>query len=262
MVSETVRVNDKPWDVRFFPAYNSDKKLAGVVGILTDASDRFTAFRLLRTLKVLSLIRKSLAQSDSTEEFLSNVCEVIQQLYAAVWIGLADRSGPKTLRIITGSNSTSRYFETKALSWDIAQKTGRNLAAEAIRTGRTQMSDDILRSPECEVWHDGAHEHGLKSLLAVPLLRDGASLGVLVVHNNDPVVIDKEEISLWEKIVTEVTEGISLLEERQERKRMLLERQEVDDKYKQLVETVFDVCKHHLVLVRKPLIKCSSSNLI
>lgn len=244
-VSETIRVNNIPWDVRFVPAYDSRKNIAGVVGILTDASDRITSFRLFHTLDVLSLIRKHLAQTDSTEEFLHNVCDVIQQLYAAVWVGLAERSEGKAFKIITANEAANGYFDNSALSWDVSQKTGRNAAAEAFRTGRTKVATDIANSPECELWHAGARMFGWKALLAIPLLREGASLGVLVIHNSDAEAFDSEEISLWEKIAAEITEGIWLLDERAARKRIALERQEVDDNYKRLIETVFDVIVVH-----------------
>lgn len=243
-IRDTVRVNKRPTDVRFFPAYDSHNRLAGVVGLLTDATSRFTAVRLFRTLEILSLIRKHLARSDSTEEFLLRTCEVAQEIYSAVWIGLAERSGKKSIRVITGGGPTRDYFSAMDLSWDISQKTGRNIAAEAIRSSRTQVTADLTNSVDCQLWHDGAHEYGWKSILAVPLLTDGISTGVLTIHNSGDG-FDKEEISLWEKIGAEISEGISILEEREERKRMLLDRQEVDEKYKQLVESLFDVTVVH-----------------
>lgn len=245
VVSDTVRIQEKSLDVRFFPAYDSKKTLAGVIGILTDATDRITAFRVVRTMEVLSRIRWHLARSDSTAEFLKKACEAIQELFASVWIGLADHGRHKALNVITGRGAESEYFSSLDLSWDLARPSGRDLAAEAVRTGRTQRSEDISNTPGCEIWERGVRRYGWKSMLAVPLLREGVSVGVLAVHSADPLAFDREVVGLWENIATEITEGIRLLEDREERKQMVLERQEADDKYKQLVETVFDVIVVH-----------------
>jgi len=240
--SATVRIDGGHWDARLFPTFSAGA-LGGVVGILTDASDRITAFRVVSAIELLSQIRHYLARSDSTEEFIEHCCGVIEELYPGVWIGIADRQEPKPLRVIAGKGESSTQFAGLSLSWDIGRKNGRQPAGEAVRSGRVQVTRDLTSVSDPEAW--GNRALPWQGLLAVPLVANGASLGVLVIHSDDDNTFDAEMIRLWEKIANEVTEGIELLRAREERTRILTERQGAHQQYQELLDTIFDVVVLH-----------------
>jgi len=241
-ISETVRIGGAPWDARLFPA-STDGRRAGVVGIFVDARDRITAFRAVSAIELLSQIRHHLARSDGLEEFLGHCCDAIGELHPSVWIGLADHDEDKKLQVVTGAREASRRFTELNLSWDVTRKGGRHPAAEAVTKSRIQVLRSVTDCSDQDMWSDA---DGLwTSMAAVPLLSKGTSLGVLVVHSEDESDFDAEMRGLWEKIANEIAEGIELIRSRQERARMMRERQGAYEQYRQLLDTIFDIVVVH-----------------
>lgn len=244
-VSATLELGGKPWDARFFPTHDAARgEVVGVVAILTGASDRLTAFRVLRTLDILASVSRCLSRSDSEKDFIHQICSQIQLARSAAFVGLVDRSDKaKAIQIHTGEGAPAAYFSEQQLGWDAANKAGQSLAGEAIRTGRPQVANDLFASMECLAWQDAAKDFGWLTVLALPLLSDAASLGVLVLFGSDP--FDQQEISLWEHIAAEIAEGIAILRDRARQKQIAAERSEADDNYRRLVETAFDIIIVH-----------------
>ncbi|MBS0422605.1 MAG: PAS domain S-box protein [Proteobacteria bacterium] len=239
---ETVRLHDSYWDVRLWPMFRGDS-LGGVVGILTEATSRITAQRTNQTIQILSAIRYRLARSDSVDDFLGSCCRVIEQFHAGVWIGVADRDEPKTLRIITGTSDETHWFASLNLSWDVARKNGRHPPAEAVRTGRVQIEQDVLSFSEGKAWINSAIPW--PSLLAIPLQGNGTLTGVLVIHGDARNTYEAEMARLWEQVAREITEGIELLRVQEERARISRERQGAYQQYQQLLNTIFDIVVVH-----------------
>jgi len=239
---ETVRLNDSYWDVRLWPMFRGDS-LGGVVGILTEATSRITAQRTDQTIQILAAIRYRLARSDSADEFLGSCCRAIEQFHTGVWIGVADRDDQKTLRIITGTSDEAHWFSSLNLSWDVARKNGRHPPAEAVRTGRVQIEQDVPAFSEGNAWIESVIPW--PGLLAIPLQGNGTLTGVLVIHGSARDAYDSEMARLWEQVAREITEGIELLRAKEERTRISRERQGAYQQYQQLLNTIFDIVIVH-----------------
>lgn len=243
-VNATLELGGRPWDARFFPTHDSSRGVMGVVAILTDASDRLTAFRVLRTLDILASVSRCLARSDDEQSFIREICSQIQQTRSAAFVGLVDRADKaKTIQVLTGEGPARAFFLGQHLVWDAVSKAGQSIASDAIRTGRPQVANDLPASKDCEVWYEAARQFGWSAALALPLLSDAASVGVLVLFGADP--FDRQEIPMWEHVATEVIEGIVVLRERARQRQIAAERGEVDDNYRRLVETAFDIIIVH-----------------
>jgi len=241
-VTETLRVGNEHWDVRLFPTY-SGGKLGGVIGIFTDATDRISAGRSLNAIDILFTIRHHLARSDSVDEFLHQCCQAVEIHYPAVWVGITERDVDCSLRIVTGAGEVSRSSQSLNLSWDIQKKAGRNAAAEAVRSGKIQRRrrHDPGTPASGDTWIDSESS----TVLAVPLVANAVSLGVLVVHGKDEVLFEQDIVGLFEKIGIEITEGIELLRAKADRARIVGERQGAHLQYQQLLDTIFDVIVVH-----------------
>lgn len=239
---ETVRLNDSYWDVRLWPMSRGDS-LGGVVGILTEAASRITAQRADQTIQILAAIRYRLARSDSADEFLASCCQVIEQFHTGIWIGVAERDDQRALRVITGASDDRHWFSSLHLSWDVARKNGRHPPAEAVRTGRVQVEQDVIAFSEGNAWIDATIPW--QGLLAIPLQGNATLMGVLVIHGDALTAYDAEMMRLWEQVAREITEGIELLRAQEESARIARERQEAYQQYQQLLNTIFDIVIVH-----------------
>jgi PAS domain S-box-containing protein len=243
-VNTTLELGGRPWDARFFPTHDSTRGVMGVVAILTDASDRLTAFRVLRTLDILASVSRCLARSDDEASFIHQICTQIEQTRSAAFIGLVDRRDKtKAIQVLTGEGRARDFFLTQNLVWDAVSKAGQSIASESIRTGRPQIANHLLGSKECEVWYDAARRFGWTAAMALPLLSDAASVGVLVLFGTDS--FESQEIPMWEHVATEIIESIVVLRERARQKQIAAERGEAEDNYRRLVETAFDIIIEH-----------------
>ncbi len=242
--STTLKLGGLTWDARFFPASDPQRGGAlGVMAVLTDASSRLAAFRLLRTLDTVATVGRCLARAESEDDFLTHTCTAIQEINPA-WLGLVDRAAAdRKLRIIAARGPLEDVFVSQDLSWDPTKKTGQTIAGEAIRTGQIQVANDIETSADCSLWRETARANGWTTALAIPLVTDGTSLGVLTLFGTGD--IDNQELPLWEHIGKEITEGITLLRERASQADLAVARKEADDNYRRLIETAFDLIIQH-----------------
>ena len=240
-VTATVRLWAAHWDARLFPTYTNGK-IGGVVGILTDATDRISAGRSLNAIDILFTIRHRLARAESVNDFLEDCCIAIEPHYPAVWVGLARDDDSRTLEVVCGRHPESTAFRSLELSWDIARKNGRHIAADAIRTGHRQAfsreASASRRDAACEAspW---------PYAVAVPMLGDGRCFGALVVHHTDATIFEPDITALLEKIAAEITEGMGLLRARAERARIVDQRNDASLQYQRLLDTIFDVVVVH-----------------
>jgi PAS domain S-box-containing protein len=240
-VTATVRLWAAHWDARLFPTY-SNGKVGGVVGILTDATDRIAAGRSLNAVDILFTIRHHLARAESAREFLEECCSAIEPHYPAVWLGLANDDENRTLEVVCGRSPESNGFRALDLSWDVGRKNGRHIAADAIHTGRRQL---LSRDSPMTSRDAGCAAFPRPYALAVPMLGGGRCLGALVVHHSDPTIFESDIAALLEKIVAEITEGMALLGVRAERARIVDERKGASLQYQRLLDTIFDVVVVH-----------------
>jgi PAS domain S-box-containing protein len=241
-VTQTVPIHDGHWDVRLFPTY-SGGKMGGVVGILTDATDRISAGRSLNAIDILFTIRHHLARANEVDEFLHKCCEAIEEHYPRIVVALAERADGKRLRVYAGAAASALGTQPGGLSWDVGQNNGRNALGEAIRTGKIQRArpGDAAVSRNGDAWLDPQ----ASAALVVPLLSDASSVGALAVFGADDSIFANDVVNLFEKIAAEVTEGINILGARADRVQIVRARQGDQLKYEQLVNSIFDVILVH-----------------
>lgn len=240
-ITATVRVWAAHWDARLFPTYTNGK-VGGVVGILTDATDRIAAGRSLNAVDILFTIRHRLARAESVHDFLEDCCAAVEPHYPAVWVGLARDDDSRTVEVVCGRHPDSIAFRGLELSWDVGRKNGRHIVADAVRTGRRQS---FSREASVPARDSACETSSWPYAVAVPMLGDGRCLGALVVHHTDATIFEPDIAALLEKIAAEVTEGMSLLAARVERARMVDQRNDASLYYQRLLDTIFDVVVVH-----------------
>ncbi len=181
-VTQTVPIHDGHWDVRLFPTY-SGGKMGGVVGILTDATDRISAGRSLNAIDILFTIRHHLARANEVDEFLHKCCEAIEEHYPRIVVALAGARGRQASAGLRRRRGVGLGTQPGGLSWDVGQNNGRNALGEAIRTGKIQRArpGDAAVSRSGDAWLDPQ----ASAALVVPLLSDASSVGALAVFGAD-----------------------------------------------------------------------------
>jgi signal transduction histidine kinase len=101
-------------------------------------------------------------------------------------------------------------------------------SARAFRTGRPVLVGDLLSDRGPEPWRSAAATRGFASLAAVPLVADGATLGVLTIYAADAQAFDDDEMELLRELADDLAFGIVALRGRVERERLTAQLMQAD----------------------------------
>ncbi len=81
------------------------------------------------------------------------------------------------------------------------------------------MSNDLLNDERLKSWHESARSAGVGAAAALPLIRTGMSVGVLVVTLGAAGALDEETVSLLARMADNLSFGLDNLDREAERKR-------------------------------------------
>jgi HD-GYP domain-containing protein (c-di-GMP phosphodiesterase class II) len=89
-------------------------------------------------------------------------------------------------------------------------------SGRAIRSGSTQLCQDIARDPAYLIWHDKALQRGYASSIALPLT-DKEVFGVLTVYAEEVNAFTPAEVDMLEEMAGDLAFGVRSLHIRHER---------------------------------------------
>ncbi|MDP2045457.1 MAG: GAF domain-containing protein, partial [Deltaproteobacteria bacterium] len=228
---------------------DSAGKIDYVNGILFDITDRKQAEERLqrtsRALKALSACNQALVHAAQEKDFLTDVCEVIVREggYPLAWVGYAQSDQMKSVVPIASAGVEAEHPEWIGLTWGDGER-GQGPGGMAIKTGEIQVARDILQDPALAPWHEEWRRRDFKAIIALPLIVDGKTIGILDISAQDPGAFDPEEVLLLEELAGGVAFGIWSLRTDRERRRAEAEVQRSLEKLKKALDgTVLAVAK-------------------
>jgi PAS domain S-box-containing protein len=232
---------------------DSAGKIDYVNGILFDITDRkHGEERLQRTsraLKALSACNQALVYATHETAFLTDVCEVIVREggYPLVWVGYAQPDQMKSVVPIASAGVEAGveagHPEWIDLTWGDGER-GQSPGGMAIKTGEIHVARDILQDPALAPWHEEWRRRDFKAIIALPLIVEGKTIGILDISAQDPGAFDPKEVRLLEELAGGVAFGIWSLRNDRERQRAEAEVQHSLEKVKKALDgTVLAVAK-------------------
>jgi PAS domain S-box-containing protein len=168
--------------------------------------------RLNRALRLLSECNLALVRIESEAQLLTDVCRLLVMTggYAMAWIGFAENDGDKTVRPYTQFGDQG-YLQGIVVSWDETRDTGRGPTGTAIRTGNTQLSQDVQSYPPMAPWREHAIRQGYRASIAVPLIIADRPRGALTIYAVEAQAFGFEEVRLIEELVANLCFGMKAL---------------------------------------------------
>ena len=195
------------------------------VGILRDITERKQAETALqhanRALATLSAVNRELVHASDQSELLQAICQAIveQRGYKLAWVGYVQHDEGKSIKIMAHAGPEG-YLDAMQLTWAETER-GMGPSGRAVRSGATQVCQDIANDPQYLPWREQALERGLASNIALPL-GDNAVFGILHVYAGEANAFTQNEISLLEEMARDLAFGVRSLLTRQERDQALL----------------------------------------
>jgi PAS domain S-box-containing protein len=92
------------------------------------------------------------------------------------------------------------------------------LVGTAFRSGQRAISNDFLNDERTRHWHEAARVSGIGSGAALPLVRAGKVVGVLLLYSTEKDAFDAEIVNLFERMALNLTFALNNLDREHERR--------------------------------------------
>jgi PAS domain S-box-containing protein len=172
-----------------------------------------------RALATLSTVNRTLVHASNEEALLQAICQAIiqQRGYQLAWVGYAQYDEQKTVKVMAQASLDSSYIDAMQPTW-AANDRGMGPCGRAIRSGATQVCQDIANDPHFRPWRDEALKRGYNASIALPLANEhNAVFGTLTVYSNEVNAFSPAEVDLLEEMAGDMAFGVCILHVRKER---------------------------------------------
>jgi PAS domain S-box-containing protein len=200
-----------------------------VQGIVANVRDLTEQQRTNRELALLNRVLRTVSEADDVvvratneTELLEEMCRVIVESggYVLAWVAQPDPDEGGRLTPCAVYGADERYPEA-VLAAERGGAVQEGLAELAVRTGLTQVVQDVDSLPDDRPVRAMAVEHGWRAQLALPLVMAGEVIGALSVHANEPDAFDRQEIRLLETLAVDLAYGVASVRSRTAAERYL-----------------------------------------
>jgi PAS domain S-box-containing protein len=177
--------------------------------------------RVNRILQTLYQCNHALVRATNEHELLQSVCQILVEVggIRMAWVGVCEDDPQKTVRPVAMAGHAPDYVENAKISWSDETDRGRGPTGIAIRTGKPYWAKDFRADPTLAPWRDAAVAHGYASYVALPLIMDGTSLGVMNLYAGKPNAFNERSIQQYTDLANNLAYGVTALRTQEQRKR-------------------------------------------
>jgi len=197
--------------------------------------------RVSQALRALSGCNEAMFRATDEPQLLHEVCQIIVEVggYCLAWVGFAEEDVRKTVRPVAYAGYGKEYINTANITWADTER-GRGPAGTAIRTGKPCICKDILADPAYAPWRDDAIKHGYASSIALPLIANGKTFGILNIYAAEPDAFDVDEVDMLKRLAGDLEYGIAAIRIRAERKKAEQAIKESEHRFKAIFDNAAD----------------------
>ena len=235
------RKNGLLFDAAIHLQYYHDVDEIGFICIIWDITEQKKAqdeqHRLSRALLATNSCNLALIHATDEIELLQIICRIMVDIggYRMAWVGYAEHDEAKSIRMVAQAGVEEGYIDTSRITW-ADNILGQGPKGTAIRTGELCTIRDIQKDPKFEPWRSDALKQGYASIQSLPLKVENGVFGALSVYSETPSAFDTEETTLLAALADNVAYGITMLRNREAKKRSDDELRQSEERFRILFE--------------------------
>jgi diguanylate cyclase (GGDEF)-like protein/PAS domain S-box-containing protein len=158
-----------------------------------------------------SIVRKLnqfLLVCKSEDEIYKEVCDTFMEssVIKFVWIGLIEK-GTFDVKPVAYAGIEKGYINSIKAKWDNSQH-GRGPTGIAIKTQKPVVIGDIRTDPTYMPWRKEALKRNYLSIISLPLIYEGAVIGVMDIYSDRKDAFAEEDIELFKEVANDIAVGI------------------------------------------------------
>jgi diguanylate cyclase (GGDEF)-like protein len=167
----------------------------------------------------LSATNEAILRINSREKLFQQVYEAA--LHSGNFVAAAillREPGTDILKVVAGAGDDA---ELRARSYSVLATSplGNGLVGIAFRTQKPCVSNDLLNDERLKSWHEAASRAGARAAAALPVIRAGESVGVLVVALDEINALDEETVALLARMAENLSFGLDNIDREADCKR-------------------------------------------
>jgi diguanylate cyclase (GGDEF)-like protein len=175
--------------------------------------------RVVKMFAALSATNEAILRINSKQELFQRVCDAALQsgdfLTAAI---VTAEEGSDILKVTAAAGNDSE-IRARTYSSLATSPFGNGLVGIAFRTQKPCVSNDLLKDQRLKTWHHAAKNAGAGAAAAMPVIRGGESIGVLLVVIDETNALDEEAISLLSRMAENLAFGLDNIDREEACKR-------------------------------------------
>jgi len=173
------------------------------------------ARRLAKMFAALSATNEAILRAKTADELYRMVCD------AAVHVGrslaatvlLAKPDSPWLHAVVgTGQIVDMGLVRQSRFSIDEENPYGKGVCGKAFRSQKASINEDVLNSEQGRPWRENSHQGGVVASCAVPLVKGGQSIGVILFFVTKSWAADKEIVALLSRMGETVSAALENLD--------------------------------------------------
>jgi diguanylate cyclase (GGDEF)-like protein len=165
--------------------------------------------RLSRMFAALSATNEAIMRATTRSELLQRVCEgaVLGGNFTLTTIALC-RYGRQFLDVVALAGPDREPSKVVKLSADVSCPEGKGLCGRALRSRQPCISNDYLGDATTAHFHDRVRDGGGRSGAAIPLLKRGEAIGVLLFFSAELGAFTPELVELLQRLAENISFGL------------------------------------------------------
>jgi len=194
-----------------------------IVSAVRDITERKAlqraAARQSRMFAALSATNEAIIRVATPAELYRQVCDAAvhggEFLVASVC--LPDKQTNEA-KVAAATGVGAEQLRGVRISIDVGSPEGRGLVGTAYTTQQPSISNDFLNDERTTYWREQARQAGVAAGAALPLVRDGNAVGVLLLFSNEKNAFDSEIVALLERMARNLVFALDNFDRESERK--------------------------------------------